>query len=570
MHHTGGDQLASATAATNRSPARNNLKNGRTEAVEMEDVNSTVQYGIEGDSMLSTEEDTPLLNAEDEDDEREAKDGSGLSYDESIEIVGFGKFHILLLAVCGWANASDAVETLSISFILPSAKCEMDLSSFQLGVLSAAIFLGMMVGGYVWGALSDIRGRRSVLLWSLSCNALFGLLSSIAQSYWLFVLMRFLSGVGVGGATPVIFSYFGEFQPKKWRGAMISLLSMFWMCGNIIAAGIAWIIIPKSINNSSKGFSYTSWRVFISCCVVPAFTSVLTFIFMPESPKFLLENGQEDKALKAFKTMWLLNKGTRKGFKIFSLRSVASEDQIQQRVSLSSNLGWIAYYKDNLIGMLRSTAELFDKKLCKITILQLIIISTLSFGYYGLYIWFPVLFQQVEITGSACRVSNSSDTNDTCINGVVEYNPQVYKDSFYTAASNLPGNIIATCLIDVVGRRSLVSSSLILSGISVFFIWLVRNRTQVLIMSCIFGGISTIAWNSFNVLQVELYPTHLRSTAIGAIALANRLGAICSTLVFGALINVYCAVPIFMVAILMVFGGLLVWALPNTTRISLE
>lgn len=56
--------------------------------------------------------------------------------------------------------------------------------------------VGMMFGGYVWGTLSDIQGRRKVLLWSLSVNALGGALSALAQQTWMFILMRFLSGIG--------------------------------------------------------------------------------------------------------------------------------------------------------------------------------------------------------------------------------------------------------------------------------------------------------------------------------------------------------------------------------------
>jgi VNT family MFS transporter (synaptic vesicle glycoprotein 2) len=60
----------------------------------------------------------------------------------------------------------------------------------------AFFFLGMMVGGYLWGTLADLHGRRAVLLWSLALNALGGLSSSFAQEYWLFALLRFVSGIG--------------------------------------------------------------------------------------------------------------------------------------------------------------------------------------------------------------------------------------------------------------------------------------------------------------------------------------------------------------------------------------
>ena len=54
----------------------------------------------------------------------------------------------------------------------------------------------MMVGGYLWGTLADIHGRRTVLLWSLTMNAIGGLASSFAETYWLFLLLRIVSGIG--------------------------------------------------------------------------------------------------------------------------------------------------------------------------------------------------------------------------------------------------------------------------------------------------------------------------------------------------------------------------------------
>lgn len=56
--------------------------------------------------------------------------------------LGFGLFHWILLAVCGWANASDAVEILCVSFLLPTARCDLHLSSSDMGLLTASIFLG--------------------------------------------------------------------------------------------------------------------------------------------------------------------------------------------------------------------------------------------------------------------------------------------------------------------------------------------------------------------------------------------------------------------------------------------
>lgn len=63
-------------------------------------------------------------------------------------------------------------------------------------ILPYSCFLGMMVGGYMWGYLADQRGRRRVLIVSLTINGLFGGLASVAPWFWLFLLLRFISGIG--------------------------------------------------------------------------------------------------------------------------------------------------------------------------------------------------------------------------------------------------------------------------------------------------------------------------------------------------------------------------------------
>lgn len=73
-------------------------------------------------------------------------------------------------------------------------------NSFRLRLSSSLplvnCFLGMMIGGYVWGYLADQRGRRKVMVVSLAVNGVFGGLASLAPWFWLFLLLRFISGIG--------------------------------------------------------------------------------------------------------------------------------------------------------------------------------------------------------------------------------------------------------------------------------------------------------------------------------------------------------------------------------------
>ncbi|CAI5665497.1 unnamed protein product [Oreochromis niloticus] len=492
-----------------------------------------------------------------------------LTYEEAVERAGFGLFHWLLLVVCGWANASDAVEILCVSFLLPTARCDLQLSSSDMGLLTASIFLGMMVGGYMWGYLADQKGRRRVLIVSLTVNGLFGGLASLAPWFWLFLLMRFISGIGVGGSIPVIFSYFSEFMPRLRRGAMISCLATFWMAGNILAAGLAWLVIPITWEHLSLGtLEFKSWRLFVVLCSVPSITSALIFkLFMPESPKFLMEADREKEAIHVFRLMFKMNmKGKEKTPPEFGLRTSSTQkgDKGKTR-SLGSS-------KERLANILKKALapikKIFRSPFKSRSFPLLIIFYSISFGYYGLWMWFPELFERTEDGGSPCaNVSRpSAGQNETC--DLVK-TAAVYRDGFIIAAANLPGNILTILVMDSTGGKALLSGSLLLSSLSVFFIYVVQTKAQSLILSCVFSGVSVIAWNALDVVGTELYPTKLRSSALGFFTGVGRVAAIMGNLVFGRLVDANCAVPILLVSALLLTGGLVSLLLPQTRQTEL-
>ncbi|XP_075993909.1 synaptic vesicle glycoprotein 2C [Genypterus blacodes] len=490
------------------------------------------------------------------------------TYEEAVNTTGFGLFHCLLLVVCGWANASDAVEILCVSFLLPTARCDLQLSSSDMGLLTASIFLGMMFGGYLWGYLADQRGRRRVLVLSLTINGLFGGLSSVAAGFWVFLLLRFISGFGVGGSVPVIFSYFSEFMPRLRRGAMISALATFWMAGNILAAGLAWWVIPSTWAHFSIGeLNFPSWRVFVVLCSVPSITSAVIFgTLLPESPKFLMEVGREKEAIHVFQVMYKWNmRGTDKTLPEFGLITGSARrkepDGNKPRGSCTERLSRV------LKMGLAPIRELFTGVLRTRSIAMFIIFYCISFGYYGLWMWFPELLKRIEEGNSPCANASLSSAinNQSCY----PVKTAVYMEGFVLAASNLPGNIFTILIMDSVGGKALLSSSLVLSGVCVCLIYLVQTKTQSLLFSCIFSGVSVISWNAIDVLSTELYPTSLRSSSMGFFTGVGRVGAIMGNVAFGKLVDSNCAVPILLVSALLASAGLVALILPQTKHAEL-
>ncbi|XP_040019491.2 synaptic vesicle glycoprotein 2C isoform X2 [Gasterosteus aculeatus] len=491
-----------------------------------------------------------------------------LTFEEAVEETGFGLFHWLLLLVCGWANASDAVEILCVSFLLPTARCDLLLSSSDMGLLTASIFLGMMVGGYTWGYLADRRGRRRVLVVSLTVNGVFGGLAAVAPWFWLFLLLRFISGIGVGGSIPVIFSYFSEFMPRLRRGAMISALATFWMAGNILAAGLAWLVIPRTWAHFSLGtLDFQSWRLFVVLCSVPSLSSAILFrVLMPESPKFLMEAGREKEAIRVFQAMFKMNMwGKGKNLPEFGLCTNSKQrGEPEETRTHGSRRERLACVLKKVFGPIK---QMFNGSLKSRSIALLIVFYCISFGYYGLWMWFPELFERMENGGSPCANMSVPPLlqNHSCY----PVKTAVYAEGFIIAASNLPGNIFSILMIDRLGGKALLSGSLLASSLSIFLIYVVQTKVQSLILSCVFSGVSVITWNALDVLGTELYPTQLRSSALGFFTGVGRVAAIMGNVAFGRLMDTNCAVPVLLVSALLLTGGLVALVLPQTRQTEL-
>lgn len=211
--------------------------------------------------------------------------------------------------------------------------------------------------------------------------------------------------------------------------------------------------------------------------------------------------------------------------------------------------------------------QMFQGSLRLRSCVLLIIFYCISFGYYGLWMWFPELFSRLESGGSPCR--NMSHVLPRLNQSCYPVKTAVYMEGFIIAASNLPGNLFTILMVDSTGGKILLSCSLLVSSLSVFLIYVVHTKYQSLILSCVFSGVSVIAWNALDVVGTELYPTHLRSSALGFFTGVGRVAAIMGNIVFGDLVDTNCSVPILLVSAFLLTGGLVALLLPKTKQTEL-
>uniref|UniRef100_A0A8B9L5I8 Synaptic vesicle glycoprotein 2C n=1 Tax=Astyanax mexicanus TaxID=7994 RepID=A0A8B9L5I8_ASTMX len=587
-------------------------------------------------------------------------------YELIIQECGHGRFQWQLFFTLGLALMSDGVEVFVVGFVLPSAETDMCVPDSSSGWLGSVVYLGMMVGAFFWGGMADKVGRRQCLLICMSINGFFAFLSSFVQSYGFFLFCRTIAGFGIGGAVPIVFSYFAEVLAREKRGEHLSWLCMFWMIGEIYASAMAWAIIPHYGWSFSMGSAYQfhSWRVFVVVCALPCVCSVVALTFMPESPRFYLEVGKHDEAWMILKQIHDTNMRARgQPEKVFTVSpTIKIPKQIDEFVEMQAESGNVVSkavfrVKTELHGVSiwLNFMKCFIYPVKDNTVKLAIVWFTLSFGYYGLSVWFPDVikhlqadeyaskvqrhkneltedftfnftlenqihtngvfindrfinmkfksvtfinttfqncyFEDVTSVGSFFRnctfvdaffyntdIDDSKLINTKVVNSSFHHNKTgcqmtfdddysaywVYFVNFLGTLAVLPGNIVSALLMDKIGRLSMLGFSMVLSGISCFFLWFGTSEAMMIGMLCLYNGLSISAWNSLDVVTTELYPTDRRGTGFGFCNALCKFAAVMGNLIFGSLVSITKAIPILLASSVLVGGGLVGLRLPDT------
>ena len=180
--------------------------------------------------------------------------------------------------------------------------------------------------------------------------------------------------------------------------------------------------------------------------------------------------------------------------------------------------------------------------------------------------WSIEIFERMKrYGGTPCVPSNGRNSSLLfSLNKTCTIDDSVFFSSALAALSNIPGNLITIIYIDRIGRNVITISSLILSGLAVMGIAFINTSNQGLILITLFGAITTFSFNSFGCTCTELYPTTLRSTALGVQYVAGRSGAILGNLLFGLAFDLNCYVPLTTICVIMVLSGLLAIKLPES------
>ena len=423
------------------------------------------------------------------------------------------------MITCGLANATDAIEIMSLSYILPGIRA--DMPAWAQGAMGSAVFAGMLVGAFCCGWVTDTYGRRPVLIATMLFNSVFTLFFAAASGHYVMIVLRFLTGFGCGGSVPVVFALPAEVVPSSFRGSAITVVAAFWMVGSIVVASLAWAIIPVH-----------GWRPFaVACAMPPLLCAALVYALVHESPRFLLVQRQLSRAAHVMHHAQRLNSGVASAREYFAVLSLASP--LQSTAVQLRPLGQLQEEDGDTHGpstrrtprdsgtraAMAKLAALWEPQLWRQTCLLCLVWAGICFGWYGLSNWIPSLLEAKHI--SMCW---SGALSPSCL----------YETSLVVALFSAPGNLLSYLLVDRLGRSRLMCFSVVVASTAVLLAGISGSTHLTGFLFCVFNAVSVISWNTLDVLSVEVFPTALRGVAMGFLSSVGRVAAMSAQYVFSS------------------------------------
>lgn len=205
---------------------------------------------------------------------------------------GPGQRKLLISAGISWLF--DAMDVGIISFIVAALTVAWSLTPEQVGWLTSINSIGMAFGAALAGILADRYGRKTVLLSTIIIFSVATGLSALATSFVVLCVLRFIAGFGLGGELPVASTLVAESMPAAERGRAVVLLESFWAGGWLLAALIAYFVIP-----------YYGWQAAFIIGAVPAVYAIYLRSALDDSPRHLaIRNKQKLSFGESFTSIW--------------------------------------------------------------------------------------------------------------------------------------------------------------------------------------------------------------------------------------------------------------------------
>jgi MFS transporter, putative metabolite:H+ symporter len=432
---------------------------------------------------------------------------------------------IVLLSLGGWFELYDLFFTAYIAVGLFNAKIFTPTTAGLFGTAGfatfvAASFSGLFIGTIAFSWLADIFGRRSIftfaLLWYSVCTLVMAFQDTAASvNTW-----RLIASIGIGVELVNIDTYLSELVPQARRGRAFAFNQTIMFIAVPVVALLAYLLIP------TKPFGWDGWRWVVAIGSVGAIFIWWIRLGLPESPRWLAQRGRTAEA-EAIVKMMEDKVRAETGKELPAPRALAGEVEGQKGA-------WIEMWQGPYLGR---------------TVMMIFYNLFQTIGYYGFASWVPTLL---------------------IANGITTTQSLLYTSII--AIANPFGPALGLTFADKIQRKWQVAFAAL--AIAAFGVLFSQMTTAIGIIAA--GILVTLSNNvlsySFHAYQAELYPTRIRSQAVGFVYSWSRFSTIFTGFIIAFMLGHYGVTGVFVFiasAMILVFLIIAIFG-PETTGRRLE
>lgn len=386
-----------------------------------------------------------------------------------------GRVQWRVIICCFLVVMLDGFDTAAIGFIAPDIRTHWQLAVGDLAPLFGAGLLGLAVGALCCGPLSDRYGRKRIIA---LCVALFGalsLLSAFSPDLQTLIVLRFLTGLGLGGAMPNTITMTSEYLPARRRGALVTLMFCGFTLGSAIGGVVSAQLVPT-----------IGWHgILVLGGIFPLLLFVALLFALPESPRWQVRRQLPQKVIA--RTMSAIT-----------------------RERYDDHHFWLDEIAVIASGSIR---QLFVGRQLPITLMLWVVFFMGLLIIYLLSSWMPMLLTHRGI--------------------------DLQHASWATAAFQIGGTLGALALGVLMDRYNpfrVLAVSYALGALSIVMIGLSDNSLWLMALAIFGSGIGISGSQvGLNALTAMLYPTQSRATGVSWSNAIGRCGAIVGSLSGGAM-----------------------------------